>query len=205
MRPFAKLLGTVGLAAILVSAPLLAQDVITDYDHSYSFNKIKTYSWGKVQILNPQEEPLVVAALDNALQGYGFKESAKTGETGKSGDMIVTVVQGNRPQQYVAFYRGMNNLDWQRGWGSKGFSDSATSLRQIHGGTLVVDFYDGATGKLIWRGTAAESPGASETMTQDKANKTVRTLLTAFPLKSGVPNQLPPRDSQSYIPTTSPN
>jgi hypothetical protein len=199
------MLGAAGLAAILVGVPLLAQDVNTDYDHSYPFNKIKTYSWGKVQIADPKEEPLVVAAIDNTIQGYGFKESAKTGETSKPGDMIVTVVQGSRPRQYVAFYRGMSNLDWRRGWGSKGFSDSDASLRQIHGGTLVVDLYDGATGKLIWRGTAAEDAGASEKMTQDKANKTVHTLFTALPLKSGAPNQLPARDSQSYIPTTSPN
>jgi hypothetical protein len=204
MTFFAKMLGTAGLAAILMSAPLLAQDINTDYDHSYAFSKVKTYSWGKVQIVDPQEEPFVVAAVDNVIQGYGFKESAKTGETGKPGDMIVTAVQANRPQQYVAFYRGMSNLDWQRGWGSKGFSDGTASLRQIHGGTLIVDLYDGASGKLVWRGTAAEGMGA-EKVSQDKANKTVKTLFTSFPLKGSAPNQLPARDSQSYIPTTSPN
>jgi hypothetical protein len=182
----------------------MAQDVNTDYDHDYKFNMLKGYSWGKVQVSDPLVEPRLAAAVDKILQGYGFKESAKTGDTAveepKATTMIVTAIEAKDPQQYVDFYRGMSNLDWHRGWGGKGFSDSAMSLRQIHGGTLVVDIYDGPSGKLIWRGTAAQGNASSEKASQDDVDKEVATLFAHFPPKSGgklAPNQqeVPPSPS----------
>jgi hypothetical protein len=114
--------------------------------------------------------------------------------------MIITAIEAKDPQQYVDFYRGMSNLDWHRGWGEKGFSESATSLRQIHGGTLVVDIYDGPSGKLVWRGTAATGNVSSEKATEDDIDKEVATMFAHFPPKSGgklAPNQqeVPPSPS----------
>src|ERR1035438_2242016 len=157
MTSLKGLLGAAGLVAILIAAPSLAQDINIDYDHSFRFNQMRGYSWGKVQTTDPLVEPRLAAAIDHVLQGYGFKESGKPGETAKPTEMIVTAVEANNPRQYVAFYRGMAKLDWHRGWAGGGFSDAASSLSQIHGGTLVVDLYDGSTGKLIWRCTAAEA------------------------------------------------
>jgi hypothetical protein len=153
MNLLKRFVGTAGLTAILVATPLFAQDINTDYDHNYRFNMLKGYSWGKVQASDPLVEPRLAAAVDHVLQGYGFKESAKSGdqavEQSKPTVMIVTAVEARSPQQYVAFYRGMNNLDWHRTWQGGGFSDSASSLQQIHGGTLIIDIYDGGSGKLI--------------------------------------------------------
>jgi hypothetical protein len=201
----ARWLGLAGLAALLAGGSLLAQDVSVDYDHNFQFNKMKSYSWGNIQISDPKVEPRVVAALDHVIQQYGFNESDKN----KKGDVIVTVVEANRPQQYVSFYRGMTNLNWQRGWwGGGGFSDSVARLRQIHGGTLVVDIYDGATGRLVWRGTSAEGAQASDNMNQANVDKTVNTMFARFPPKSGgslLPNQEEVPPSPSSTPVTSPN
>lgn len=207
-------------AAMFLGMPLLAQDVNVDYDHSYQFNKIKSYSWGKIQASDPLVEPRLATAIDHVIQGYGFNESAKN----KKGDVIVTAVEANNSQQYVAFYRGMSGLDWHRGWGSGGFSESAAQPRQIHGGTLIVDIYDGATGKLVWRGTAAEARlGAGERSqekvgfnpatpqeksNQDNVDKAVKAMFTNYPPKSGgpiPPNQEEVPPSPSSTPLTSPN
>jgi hypothetical protein len=200
----ARSLGITFIAAILFGAPLLAQDVNTDYDHSYQFNKAKSYSWGKLQVSDPLVEPRVAAAIDHVIQGYGFNEMAKD----KKGDVIITAIEASSPQQYVAFYRGMPNVDWRRGWGSGGFSESATQPRQIHGGTLIVDIYDGATGKLVWRGTAAEGIASKERVNQDNVDKAVNTMFADYPPKSGGPmppnqHEVPP--SPSSTPLTSPN
>jgi hypothetical protein len=199
-----KLLGTAAFVAILVGAPLFAQDVNVDYDHSYQFNKTKSYSWGKIQVSDPALEPRVAIAIDHVIQGYGFNESDKD----KKGDIIVTAVEANNPRQYVAFYRGMSGLDWHRGWGSGGFSDTAAQLRQIHGGTLIVDIYDGATKKLVWRGIAAQGISAKERANEDNVDKAVNTMFANYPPKSGGPippnqHEVPP--SASSTPLTSPN
>jgi hypothetical protein len=212
MRVLARLIGTTIFFATFLGLPLAAQDINVDYNHNFKFNVTKGYSWGKIQVADPLVEPRITAAVDRLLQGYGFKESAKTGEAavdqGKPTVMIVTVVEGNSPQQYVAFYRGMGNLDWHRGWESGGFSNSARSLRQIHGGTLVIDLYDGATGKLIWRGTAAEGTDSKGSLSQANVDKTVDKVFANFPPKTGgpmVPNQLEVPPSPSSTPLTSPN
>ncbi len=225
MASLKRTLGIVSVAAILLGAPLFAQDVNVDYDHSYRFNQIKSYSWGKVQVSDPTLEPIVVAAIDHVIQGYGFKESDKD----KKGDIIITAVEANNPQQYEAFYRTVSDLDWHRGWSNGGFSDSASRLRQIHGGTLIVDIYDGATKKLVWRGTAAgikvsggdnsraqrekEDVGFSpatpqERASEDNVDKAVGIMFANYPPKSGgpiPPNQTQAAPSGSADPFTGPN
>jgi hypothetical protein len=212
MKPILKLMGIVSFAAIVMGGPLFAQDINTDYDHNYKFNMLKGYSWGKVQATDPLVEPRLAAAVDRVLQGYGFKESAKSGnaavEQSKPNVMIVTAVEAKNPRQYVAFYRGMNNLDWHRGWEGGGFSNSASSLNQIHGGTLIIDIYDGASGKLIWRGTAAEGIARNEKTNEDNVDKSVAALFAKFPPKTGgpmVPNQQEVPPSPSSQPLTAPN
>lgn len=222
MKSLTRLLGTATVAAILVAAPLLAQDVNIDYDHSYQFNRMKSYSWGKIQATDPLVEPRISADIDHVIQGYGFNESAKD----KKGDVIITAIEANNPQQYVAFYRGLAPLDWHRSWGGGGFSDGVTALRQIHGGTLIVDIYDGATGKLVWRGIAAggesaavgDRPGQGkmgfdpttpkEKTNQDNIDREVKTMFADYPPKSGgpiPPNQEEVPPSPSSTPRTSPN
>ena len=173
-----------------MGAPLRAQDINVDYDHTYKFNQMKSYSWGNVETTDPTVEPRVVGAIDRVLQGYGFKESVKD----KKGDVIVSAVESNTSQGYTRFYRGFATVDWHRGWGGGGFSEGVSNLRQVHAGTLVVDLYDGATGKLIWRGTAAavEPTKAADapkfgynTLDADHVDKTVDTMFVNYPPKSG--------------------
>ena len=108
----------------MIGARAFAQDVNTDFDHAYKFNMLKGYSWGKVQASDPKVEPRLAAAVDHVLQGYGFKESAKSGDAAvtqsKPTVMIVTAVEARRPRRICsAFYHGIGNLDWRRSWGGR--------------------------------------------------------------------------------------
>jgi len=202
MKSLERLLAAAALAALLAGVSLLAQDVNTDYDHAFQFNKVKSYTIGKIQASDPLVEPRVLAAIDRVVQGYGFNERSK------NGDVTITAVEAKSSQQYVTFYRGLTNLDWHRGWSGGGFSDSASSLRQIHGGTLIVDIYDSATGKLVWRGTAAEGIAPKEKTNEDNVDKSVSIMFAKFPPKSGgplAPNQVEVPPSPSSTPMTSPN
>jgi hypothetical protein len=200
-----KTFGIAIVGAFLLTAQSFAQDINTDYDHNFKFNIVNHYAWGKVEASDPMVEPRIAAAVDHVLQQYGFKESGKTGATAETDSkpttMIVTAVEARSPGQYVAFYRNLNNLDWHRGWEGGGFSNSAANLRQIHAGTLIVDLYDGTTGKLIWRGTAAVGP--NEKLEQAEVDKEINTMFAHFPPKSGgpmAPNQTEVAPSPSSEP-----
>ena len=207
MRSFAKLLAT-ALTTALLTSPLLAQQVSTDYDHTFRFDKIKDYAWGKVQATDPLIEPRLSAAIDQVLQGYGLKESSKTGDVAKPGYLIVTAIEATSTDQYSTFYNGMPNLDWHRAWSAGSFSDSAASLDAIQPGTLIVDMYDGPTGKLVWRGVAVQPVAAKERKNQDNVVKSVHAMLAKFPPKNGKsmpPNQQEVPPSASSTSTTSPH
>jgi hypothetical protein len=220
MRSLTRSIATAAFGVLLTGAPLLAQVVNVDYNHDYPFNKMKSYSWGKVEIADAMVEPRVTGAIDRVLQSYGFNERTKN----TRGDLIVTVVDVRAPQQYAAFYRNINsssatkgaaNLDWHRGWGSGGFADGTTSLRQVSAGTLVVDLYDGPTGKLVWRGTVAEAEPSDAALSKEKregyntfdpanTDKMVATLFANYPPKTGgyiAPNQheVPPSPTSTGL------
>lgn len=196
MKVFTRMIAIGSVIALLAIAPVFAQDIRTDYDHNFAFNKMKSYSWGKIETTDPTLEPRITAAVDRVMQGYGFKESDKD----KKGDFIFTAVEASNPEQYAAFYRDLN-LDWHRGWDGGGFSNGANSLQQIQGGTLVVDIYDAATGKLIWRGTATENIPQSQ-QTQAKVDHAINTLFAHYPPKSG--SKTPPNQQEAPVSPSSP-
>lgn len=215
MKRLAGWIGFAGLGALLLGVPVLAQDISIDYDHHFKFNQMKSYSWGKIEGSDPLVEARIPIAIDRVLQGYGFKESNKE----KKGDLVVTAIEANSARQYVAFYRGMGSLDWHRGWGGGGFADGTTTPRQIHSGTLIVDIYNPATGKLVWRGTAAEgnpaktdssaqTPTGYNTVDAASVDKSVNTMFANYPPKSGgplPPNQHEVKPSDSSIGLEGPN
>jgi hypothetical protein len=194
MRSLLKLLAAVAVTALLGGVPLFAQDINVDYNHDFSFNQMKKFSWGKIQVSNTALEPRLVAAIDHVIEQYGFRQTDKD----HKGDFIFTAVEANSPQQYAAFY-GSLGFDWHRTWGGGGFSGTVASPHDIHPGTLVIDIYNGPTRKLIWRGIAAGNP-AERDQTQASIDQTVNTMFAHYPPKSGGPlapneQEVPPSPS----------
>jgi len=178
MTAFTRMFSTAILGSVLVGAPLLAQNVATDYDHSVQFNKLKSYSWAKVQASDPLVEPRLTIAIDRVLQGLGWHLVEKNEDVAISAVDATTSVG-----EYGRFYRGLTGYTWQRGWGSGGFTDASTSLREIPVGTLIVDMYDPSTKKLIWRGTAGEPTVGKVKTKEDDIDKTVNSMFAKFPPK----------------------
>lgn len=193
MKVLAKFAGAAALLVALWGVPLLAQNVHVDYDHNYQFGKLKGYTWGKVEVTDPAVEPRIAAAVDRVLNGYGYHTSDK-------GTVIVTAVEATSSEQYASFYDGMKNLDWRRGWSGGTFSDTADTLENVAPGTLVIDLYDTATGKLVWRGTAAEGVASSEKKNKDDMDKAVNKMFAKFPPKNKpvTPNQQIPREPATH-------
>jgi hypothetical protein len=177
MTTIAKMLGTVLFAAI-AGAPAMAQTVTVDYDHSVNFNKFRTYTWDKVHATDPSVEQRIVSAVNRDLAARYMTE------TSNSGDVTITVVDATQDkQEFSAFYNDLGDLSWQRGWGSGGFLDNATSVQDLPVDSLVLDMYDTKTHKLLWRGTVTEPLAKSTDKNDQLADKAVTELINQYPPK----------------------
>jgi hypothetical protein len=162
----------------IAGTPIVAQTVTVDYDHSVNFLKYKSYTWDKIHATDPGVETRIIIAMDRDLAGSFFHQEAK------NGDVTIAVVEATQDkQEYSDFYSRLNNLTWQRGWGSGGFLETAATLQEVPLNTLVVDIYDTKTHKLIWRGMVTEPVAKSEDKNDRKMDSAVNLLFAKFPPK----------------------
>jgi hypothetical protein len=178
MKAIARILATTLVGAAMAGAPVLAQTVTIDYDHTVNFLKFKTYTWSKVHASDPSVESRITLALNRDMAGRYMSEAPK------GGDVTITAVEVVKDkQEFSDFYGGLGDFTWQRPWGSAGFMDSQATLQDIPLDTLVIDMYDTKTHKLLWRGTVTQPVGASEDKNDQKIDKAVTELISKYPPK----------------------
>jgi len=166
------------LCAILIGSCclVLAQDVKYNYAEGTDFTKFKTYKWTDVHggthpdpLINDQ----IIAAIDSqlALKGLTKSDSEKV-------DMLVDYqVAVTQETQWTA--SGM------RGGVRYGGGMGTATSSAINIGTLVVDLYDAAAEKLVWRGDATKTLNPSKDPEKNKKNlnKAVEKLMKKYPPK----------------------
>lgn len=178
MKSLARVLATAVVGTAIATAPVLAQTVTIDYDHSVNFLKFKTYSWEKVHATDPSVEDRITIALNRDMAGRYMTEVPK------GGDVSITAVEATQDkQEFTNFYNSLGDFTWQRGWGSAGFLDSPATLQDVPLDTLIIDMYDTKTHKLLWRGTVTETVGSSEDKKDQKIDRAVTLLIGKYPPK----------------------
>jgi len=178
MTSIVKFLATALFGAAITGAPILAQTVTIDYDHSVNFAKFKSYTWSGVHATDPSVEGRITIAVDRDMSGRFFHQQTK------NGDVTIAVVEATRDkQEYADFYAKLNDITWQRGWGSGGFLDTATTPQDVPLDTLVMDMYDTKTQKLIWRGVVTEPVAKSQDKNDQIMDRAVNLLFAKFPPK----------------------
>ncbi|HEX9201602.1 MAG TPA: DUF4136 domain-containing protein [Acidobacteriaceae bacterium] len=179
MKHFARLVAAVLFGVATAGAPILAQTVTIDYDHTVNFAKFKTYTWNKVHATDPTVENRITLALNRDIAGRYMTEVAK------GGDVTIAAVEATRDKdEYTTFYTSLGDFMWQRGWGSAGFMDSQAALQDIPVDTLVIDMYDTKSYKLLWRGTITLSASEAANKEADqKIDKAVTQLIGKYPPK----------------------
>jgi hypothetical protein len=178
MRSIARTLA-IGLFAFgIVGAPILAQTVTIDYDHTVNFIKFKTYTWEKVHATDPGVEDRITIALNRDMAGRYMSEVPK------NGDVTIAVVEASKDkQEFTTFYDSLgSDYSWQRPWGS-GFMDSQATLSDIPVSTLIIDIYDTKTHKLLWRGTVTGPVEGSQDKMNNTIDKEVTDLIGKYPPK----------------------
>jgi hypothetical protein len=158
------------LSVILAALLLPAQEVRTDYDHSYDFSQLKTFavkvgtSWG-----DPLAEQRAKDAVTQQLTAKGWKETDEA-----SADAIVVIHGATKAEQSLdTFYSG-------GGWGWGG-GMATTTVNTVKVGSGVVDIFDAKTKKLVFRGTAQDELSDKPEKNEKKIEKATEKMFKDFP------------------------
>lgn len=178
MKVFARVLATALVGTAMAAAPVLAQTVTIDYDHTVNFLKFKTYTWTKLHATDPTVEDRITIALNRDMGGRYMTEVPKGGDVS-----IIAVEATQDKQEFTTFYNSLGDFAWQRGWGSAGFLDSQATLNDVPVDTLIIDMYDTKTHKLLWRGTVTETVATSGDKNGQMIDKAVTLLIGKYPPK----------------------
>ena len=144
----------------VVAAPVAAQ-VYVDYDPEYH-EKIQTFAWREsddtsLAQVDPMLHSRIVERVNQYLADQGYRQVES------DPDIFVTYHTKSKEElqlnttSYGYGYPGAWTWDpyWPGYWGA-GFSGSTTTVTSYTRGTLILDVWDAATKKLVWRGSASE-------------------------------------------------
>jgi hypothetical protein len=159
----------------------------TEYDPTAPYASYRTYAWisadpGPEQapaIRNPQVRALVVKAVDREMKAKGLVLVAPDAKP----DFLVTVLGWAQSEIHVTNYGYAYGGAYAYGpYGATPMVVPVTEVHQYTQGTMLLDFVDAKTTKLVWRGTATDTLGSPESIpaTVDEA---VKKLLAAYPPK----------------------
>ena len=180
-------LRTTALALAAALAGCSSMKVKTEYDPSAPYPTYKKYAWiardpGAEQtpaIRNPAVRNLVIATVDRELAKKGFVLAK--GE--EQPDFLVSVIGWTQQGVQVTNYGYGYGAGYVYGPYSAPIAPMPmTDVRVYTDGTMVLDFVDAKTTKLVWRGTASDTLTSPERVPAI-IDDAVRQLVEAYPPK----------------------
>jgi hypothetical protein len=155
------------LATVLIAGPAFAQKIYIDYDEEYDGSKNKTFAWSETKetslaATDPSLHSLIISEIEGHIIAGGIEL------VDDDPDLYVTYHGSTKEEMaldtsYYGYSAGRMGYGRYGGYG--GYygryyggglgTSSSTTVRSYQVGTLVVDFWDAKTEKLVWRGIAA--------------------------------------------------
>src|SRR5215813_15276780 len=154
--------------AILFGLLATAQDVNTDYDHSFNFSQIHTFAtkigtaWG-----NPLSEQRARDTVSKALVQRGWQPA----DEGTADALVVIHGASQTKKSLNTFYSGGGYAGY--GYGGWGGGTATTTESEYRVGTLVVDIFDAKNKKLIFRGAGQDELSDKPEKNEKKLQKGV--------------------------------
>jgi hypothetical protein len=151
----------------------ISQDVNYNYDQSADFSKYKTYKWAAIEgKMYPDEivDKNIRSAADAQLATKGLRKSED------NPDLLVAY--------NIAIDKEQRIDTWGSGyWGWYGGGMQSTTVSTINVGTLVLDMYEPAGQKLVWRGTATKTLNVKNSPEKRQKNlqKAMQKMLKNYP------------------------
>lgn len=139
------------LGLVLFAAPAFAQKVAIDYDHQFDFDKVKTFQYVETKESEPAD-PL----MDERIEAAIMRTLTEGGLTQVDSDPDLFVTYHMTTEDYkvlstTSFGYGGYGAGWHRWGGSMG--TATTTEYNYTEGTLVIDAYEPAEKKMVWRGS----------------------------------------------------
>jgi len=151
-------------------------DVKHDYDRQVNFSDLKTFDW----MQTPERagaNSLIVQRVKNAVNAELKAKGLRM--TSENPDLLIAEFHGKRDRVKVTDWGDGFDRGYRRGhWGTGG-----VSAYTYEEGSLILDFVDAKSKKLIWQGSAkarvdnVDSPEESEKL----INAAVNDILKAYP------------------------
>lgn len=157
-----------------------------DYDPATDFARYHSFDWyagqrqltGDAGVGDPLLEQRIRAAVGRELVSRGYRKVSD-----RTPDFLVNYhvsVQQKLTSSGVSVGYGVGSYGSH---GGVGIGMGTSPVRQYEEGTLVIDFIDGASGKLFWRGTGSKA--LSRNPTPEDTTRTIDTatheILKQFP------------------------
>ena len=159
--------------------------VSTDYDHAAVFGKYKTYTLAPPktgQKMAPISEAALRDTLRTQLAARGITEVS-----GRKADLDIVrhaFIQEKISVEQYTDWGYMGHGGWPYGYGYYGMWPSAPvtyfDVNQYGEGTLILDFVDARTKKLVFRGTGQAVVGGSQE-NAEKVREAVQKIVAEFP------------------------
>lgn len=167
-------------AVLLLASPQFLktnQDVNVTFDHEAPFAKYKTYKWVPVEGAQHLDD-LTADQLIGTFNAELTKKGLKKLEDKPDLYIAYQVAQGNEKK--------LSHFDLGATYGSGPGANTANggaSTTLVHSGLLVLDMYDTATKKLIWRGVVSNAiaADAKPDKKQKQMDSAVQKLLKDYP------------------------
>ncbi len=143
---------------LLTAGPAFAQKIYIDYDPSYDASGVETFAWAETSETSvANQDPLLHSRILNGIEYYLTLGGAREVEN----DPDVHVTYHSSTKKEVVVDTSHYGYGYPGSWGYYGrrypyggYGTSTSTVRTYNRGTLVVDIWDAASDKLVWRGTA---------------------------------------------------
>jgi hypothetical protein len=168
-----KLLGLLVLLGVSAT-PALAQKVYIDYAHDFDFESVKTFQYVVTEesdSANPIMQERIVDAIKRELREGGLQEVSD------DPDLFVTshvTTKEKTVYNTSTFGYGGYGAGWY-GWGG-GMGSSTTTATNFTEGTLIIDAYEPAEKKMVWRGTGTVTVKAKPEKQMKQVDKILKKL-----------------------------
>jgi len=167
---FIRVVGLLGV--MLCATAVFASNVKTDYDRSFDFARLRTFTfksqWSTGTPVNGLVESRIREALRRDLESRGFRYQADG-----PADFVVVFYAHQRERVATDVVGYGMPYRWRWGWGPTFWTRYYTE------GSVLVDFVDPVRNQLVWRGRVTDTVSGLD-QSQKQIDKGVDQLVKHF-------------------------
>ncbi len=176
---------------VLVALALSACSTLktsSDYDPAANFNDVKTYAWivKKTKDSTYQLDGLMDQRIRAAIDSHLAAKDITLTDAATADILVNYLTKVDKKINIDTFSTNYGyNPYYGRGWGYSGNINTQTTVREYEVGTLILDMVNRETGKLIWRGSVADTIRDQNTPEErvEVINHAISEMLVHYPPK----------------------